>query len=185
MGLAFWPGSNPQPKLGCWVLPSCLPSRPISFTKSPVPLMSKIAPEALLTSGSSATFVCSDSGTVDLAAPLTISLPEITAPVSSYVPANRSSKAFFIVSVRTKVPLTIATPRTIDERSERRAQLAPHQALQRRRGHRCLRLSIMPSTAASSSPLTSSTVLPSARKTIRSATAAALASCVTIIVVWP
>ena len=147
--------------------------------------MSKIAPEALLTSGSASTFVCSDSGTVDLAAPLTISLPEITAPVSLYVPANRSSKAFFIVSVRTKVPLTIATPRTIDSAVSAVRSLRPSRPWSVALHHRWASLSIVPSTACSSSPYSSSTVSPSARKTIRSATAAALASCVTIIVVWP
>ena len=52
---AAGPARSPSRSCGCCVLPSCLPSRPISFTKSLVPLMSKIAPEALLTSGSAAT----------------------------------------------------------------------------------------------------------------------------------
>ncbi len=43
----------------------------------------------------------------------TISLPSITASVSSYDAANRPSKVFCIVSVRMNVPLTIETPMTI------------------------------------------------------------------------
>lgn len=78
-------GSIPQPKFGWSPLPIALPSRPISFARSVVPLTLKIAPEAASTAGSSFTFGSSDSGTValPLAAPATTSLPEITALVPS------------------------------------------------------------------------------------------------------
>src|SRR5581483_2444041 len=68
------------------------------------------------------------------------------------------------------------------ERGQRRAQLAPEQALQGDLRHTEMRF-IAARISAGSLRRSSSTIKPSARKRIRSAIAAAVASCVTITVV--
>ena len=55
----------------------------------------------------------------------TISLPSMTASVSSYDAAKRPSKVFCIVSVRMNVPLTIETPMTTRTRSAVRGPCGP------------------------------------------------------------
>ena len=186
-GCAFSLGlESPAEVRAAGALPSCLPSRPISLTKSLVPLMSKIAPEALSTSGSAATFVCSDSGTVALAA----ALDDLLAGdhgAGVLVRALEEVVEGLLHRVRQdEGPAHHRDAEDDRQRGQRRAQLAARagpaasrsssvrQPLHRARARRARR-----------GPYSSSTVSPSARKTIRSATAAALASCVTIIVVWP
>src|SRR3954454_1366857 len=71
------------------------------------------------------------------------------------------------------------------ERSEGGAGLAAEQSFEGDGDHRPLTSCIAASTSAAVDPRTSLTISPSARKRIRSASAAALASWVTITVVWP
>ena len=77
--------------------------------------MSRIVPAAVSTSGSVRT-LASTSGEIS-ALPVddhsTSFVPVTTASVCSYELEKIVSNAFSIVSVRTSVPLTIATPRTI------------------------------------------------------------------------
>src|SRR5439155_8317034 len=70
------------------------------------------------------------------------------------------------------------------EGRQRRAKLAPEQALECEAGHAEMRF-IAARMAAESLRASWSTIRPSARKKIRSAIEAAPASCVTITVVWP
>src|SRR5439155_23705688 len=71
------------------------------------------------------------------------------------------------------------------ERGEDGAGLAAEQSFERDGNHRPLTCCMAASTSAAVEPRTSLTIWPSARKRIRSASAAALASWVTITVVWP
>jgi len=106
-------GSNPKPNLGAFSLPISLPSDPIRRIWSAVPVP-EIAPAAAATPGTSRTLATSFSSIVDapLEEPDTSSLPVITALVFAAPEVKISSNAFEIVSVRTKVPQTIATPST-------------------------------------------------------------------------
>src|SRR5207248_3536616 len=71
------------------------------------------------------------------------------------------------------------------ERGQRRAQLAARETPEREADHRPASSSITVSTSCAVTPPRSRTISPSSRKRIRSAIAAAFASCVTITVVWP
>src|SRR5438046_841792 len=71
------------------------------------------------------------------------------------------------------------------ERGEDGAGLAAEQSFERDGNHRALTSCMAASTSAAVEPRTSLTIWPSARKRIRSASAAALASWVPITVVWP
>ena len=71
------------------------------------------------------------------------------------------------------------------QRGQRGAQLAAREAPERDPDHRALTSSIAASTSCALERPRSRTMRPSARKTMRSAIAAALGSCVTITVVWP
>ena len=106
--------SNPNAKFGELPLPRVLPWRSTSLARSELPSIEKIAPAALRTPGSLFTRGSSEAGTVALPLldSLTTCLPEITALVFWYDAVKMLSKACSIVSVRTYVPLTIATPST-------------------------------------------------------------------------
>src|SRR5262249_25643086 len=71
------------------------------------------------------------------------------------------------------------------ERGQRRPELAAEKALERDGDHRALTSSIAATTWPADEGPSSLTISPSARKRMRSAIAAACASCVTITVVWP
>ena len=71
------------------------------------------------------------------------------------------------------------------ERGQRRAELAPQQALEREPDHAAAISFSVSRISACVAPATSLTIWPSARKRIRSAIAAARGSCVTITVVCP
>ena len=71
------------------------------------------------------------------------------------------------------------------KRREEGPQLAPGHAAERDLDHLRVISSSAASTACSSAPGSSLTISPSARKRIRSAVAAARASCVTMTSVWP
>ena len=77
--------------------------------------MSRIVPAAASTSGSARTFASTSSEiwALPVCDHSTSFLPETTASVCSYELEKIESNALSIVSVRTSVPLTIATPRTI------------------------------------------------------------------------
>ena len=183
---ASGPARSPSRSWAAASLPSCLPSRPISFTKSPVPLMSKIAPEALLTSGSAAHLRLQRLGHRGLGGALDDLL---AGDHGTRVLVRAREQVVEGLLHRVREDEGAAHHRDAEDdrqRGERRAQLAAQQALERR-GWSSVR-SASPSCRAQRArrgPYSSSTISPSARKTIRSATAAALASCVTIIVVWP
>ena len=108
------PGSTPRPKVGLlpWIAFPSL-SRILAWFASPE--RSRIVPAAASTSGRARTRASTSSETC--AFPVcdhsTSFFPETTASVCSYELEKIESKAFSIVSVRTSVPLTIATPRTI------------------------------------------------------------------------
>ena len=96
-----------------------------------------------------------------------------------------ASNAFEIESVRTYVPLIVATPEDDREsRSGRSRSLRPQSARKRDPDHVPIS-SIAAITVLASERGRSLTISPSSRKRIRSAIAAARASCVTITVVWP
>ena len=75
--------------------------------------------------------ISTEPGTVGepLCANETADLPVITAAVSWYEPAKIWSNAALIVSVRTYVPLTIATPRTIASAVRKARSLRPASPL--------------------------------------------------------
>ena len=149
--------------------------------------MSKIPPAAASTSGSAriSSRTLSGTGARPLEENSSSCLPLTTASVPAYDSLKMLSKAFWKVSVRTYVPLTIAMPSTTARAVSRL---------------RILRPAIPRSVTPIMPPLTSSiasmisraddcpmslTIRPSARKSTRSAISAACASCVTMTVVWP
>ena len=109
----------------------------------------------------------------------------ITASVLEYDDENSVWNACWIESVSTNEPLTIATPSTTESAVSARAQLAAEQALECDRDHFCVTSRSASMTSDELDGPSSRTTWPSARKRMRSAIAAAFASCVTMIVVWP
>ena len=98
------------------------------------------------------------------------------------------SNACVIESVRTNVPLIIATPRTIATRGQRRPQLAAEEPGTRTGHAQVMRRRPLPSPRGSRASRTRRarcTISPSARNSTRLAIAAARASCVTITIVCP
>ena len=105
-------GSTLNPRFGAPPNTIALPLRPISCAWPATP------PIAASTSGSALTFASSDSSNdgsdvVPLFERLKADLPLTTASVPRYVCVKIALNAFEIESVRTYVPLIIATPRTI------------------------------------------------------------------------
>ena len=107
-------GSTPSPNVGFepWI---ALPSRSRIFAWFVSPERSRIVPAAASTSGSARTFASTSSEiwALPVCDHSTSFVPETTASVCSYELEKIESNALSIVSVRTSVPLTIATPRTI------------------------------------------------------------------------
>ena len=97
------PGSRPNANVGLPLVPSGLPSRPISFPWSELSFRLKIWPVAVCTPSRPFTRSSTAAGTVGepLCANETVDLPVITAAVSLYEPAKIWSNADLIVSVRT------------------------------------------------------------------------------------
>ena len=107
-------GSTPSPNVGLlpWIASPCL-SRIFAWFASPD--RSRIVPAAASTSGSAwiRPRISGETVALPVCDHSTSFLPLTTASVCSYELEKIESNAFSIVSVRTSVPLTIATPRTI------------------------------------------------------------------------
>ena len=95
------------------------------------------------------------------------------------------SKARSIESVRTYVPLTIATPRTIAIAVRAALSLRPRRPLRATRITAALTCSMVSTTSCAVAFPSSLTIRPSARKSVRSAIAVAFGSWETITKVWP
>ena len=122
-------GSTLKPRLGAPPDPIAFPSCPTSFVASSV-----TEPAAAATSGSSWTFRSSVSGKLGACTPLPFRFSNAVLPVMMtsaflYDCEKIALKAPLIVSVRTNVPLAIATPSTIAVAVNAARKLAPEQSL--------------------------------------------------------
>ena len=172
-------GSTPKPNCGP-PLPIALPFAPTSLT-----VAKRKPPEAASTPGTVRMRATSEAGTLGVfAAPLTICFPETTTDVCSYGFEKTPSKAWLSVSVKMKVALTIPMPSTIASAVRMARVLRPSSPL----SATAIIVRSPPAWPRALPPPSSADFLddlPSARKRIRSASAAARASWVTITVVWP
>ena len=125
----------------------------------------KIWPDAFSTPSRALTFTSTDAGTVGepLCENETVDLPVITAAVSLYEPAKIWSNADLIVSVRTYVPLTMATPSTIASAVRSARSLRLDEPLERDGDHVRLTSSTAAMISAAVERPTSLTMRPSAR----------------------
>jgi hypothetical protein len=108
--------STPSPNVGLPFPVTISPSRSISFAVFAFELRSRICPLAASTSGSARTrrSTLSVTSALPWSDQSTSERPLTTASVCAYELVKIESNALDIVSVRTKLPVTIETPRTIE-----------------------------------------------------------------------